>query len=477
MLETSFGLSFYMKSASKETSIRYIYLRITVDGIRKETSTKRTWDISRWDAKTERATGNKEDARTLNHFLDTMEMKISKYKTDLLYTEKSISAQRIIDFVLGRVTSKAMLLEEFQKHNEEMLALVPQDYALATHKRYETARFHAVAFVKYKYATDVIEFRDLDYEFIISYELYLKTVKNCVNNSTLKYIACMKKVVNRAIDKNIIAQDPFRAFKRRVTKTVKRPLTANELRTLEQVTITTPRLETVRDIFVFQCYTGLAYIDAYQLRKADIKTGIDGAQWIMSARQKTGNQTNIPLLPKALEIIDKYKEHPLCHSRESVLPVSSNQKMNAYLKEIAGLCGFDCELNTHKARRTFGSTVTLNNDVPIHVVKEMLGHSSIRQTESYAITAEQTVGRQMKRLGGKLAKKSATLPEEGIALISKLEQELKELKSKYGLTLESNLSMRLLSNVDFTAYERMIGRPVIDVANDLEVLEILMIGR
>jgi integrase len=433
MLESSFGLNFFLKTPRNKSNIRYIHLRIIVDGIPKETSTKRKWDLTRWDTKTERAIGNKEDARTLNHFLDTMEMKINKFKTDLMYTEKSISAQRIIDFVLGRVTSKAMLLEEFKKHNDEMLALVPQDYALATHKRYETARFHAVAFVKYKYAADDIEFRDLDYDFIISYELYLKTVKNCVNNSTLKYIACMKKVINRAIDKNIIAQDPFRAFKRRVTKTVKRPLTASELRTLEQIAIGTPRLETVRDIFVFQCYTGLAYIDAYQLRKTDIKTGIDGAQWIMSERQKTGNVTNVPLLPKALELIAKYKDHPLCLSRGAVLPVASNQKMNAYLKEIADLCGFDCELNTHKARRTFGSTVTLNNDVPIHVVKEMLGHQSIRQTESYAITAEQTVGREMKELGSKLGNGKPVIPEEGMAMISKLEKELRELKEKFGM--------------------------------------------
>lgn len=422
-----------MKPPKKETSIRYIYLRITVDGIRKETSTKRTWDVQRWDPKVERAIGNKEDARTLNHFLDALVTNINKYKMDLMYTEKTISAQRILDFVLGRVTSKAMLLEEFKKHNDEMLALVPQDYALATHKRYETARFHAVAFVKYKYTTDDIEFRDLDYDFIISYELYLKTVKNCVNNSTLKYIACMKKVINRAIDKNIIAQDPFRAFKRRVTKTVKRPLTASELRTLEQITIASPRLQTVRDIFIFQCYTGLAYIDAYQLRKSDIKTGIDGAKWIMSERQKTGNVTNVPLLPKALELIEKYKDHPLCISRGAVLPVSSNQKMNAYLKEIADLCGFDSELNTHKARRTFGSTVTLNNDVPIHVVKEMLGHQSIRQTESYAITAEQTIGREMKELGSKLRTSKEGISEEGKAMISQLEKELIALKEKFGL--------------------------------------------
>ena len=433
MLESSFGLCFFLKTPKNKSNIRYIYLRVTVDGIPKETSTKRTWDIQRWDQKTERATGNKEDARTLNHFLDALTTRINQFKMDLIYNEKSISAQRIIDFVLGRIVSKAMLLQEFKKHNDEMLALVPQDYALATHKRYETARFHAREFVKYKYATEDIEFRDLDYDFIISYELYLKTVRNCVNNSALKYISCMKKIINRAIDKDIIAQDPFRAFKRKMTKTVKRPLTASELRTLEQVSITTSRLQTVRDIFVFQCYTGLAYIDAYQLRKTDIKTGIDGAQWIMSERQKTGSVTNVPLLPKALEIIEKYKEHPLCLSRNAVLPVASNQKMNAYLKEIADLCGFTSELNTHKARRTFGSTVTLNNDVPISVVKEMLGHQSIRQTESYAITTEQTIGREMNNLSSKLSKVNPTISDEAMSMISKLEQELQKLKEQFGI--------------------------------------------
>lgn len=433
MLETSFGLSFYMKTASKKTNIRYIYLRITVDGIRKETSTKRTWDIQRWDPKTERATGNKEDARTLNHFLDAMVTRINQYKMDLMYTEKTISAQRILDFVLGRVTSKAMLLEEFKKHNDEIFALVGKDYALATYKRYETARFRVTEFVNDKYHVNDIELRDLDFEFIHGYELYLKTIRNCVNNSALKYILCLKRVISRAIDKNILAQDPFRAFKMKRTKTLKKPLTSRELLALEQVKLITPRLEVIRDIFIFQCYTGLAYIDAYQLRKKDIKIGIDGETWIISERQKTGNATNIPLLPKALELIEKYKNHPVCLSRNSVLPVVSNQKMNAYLKEIADICGLDCELNTHKARRTFGSTVTLNNDVPMHVVKEMLGHQSIRQTEEYAITEELTVGREMKELKNRLDKNERTITQQELATLERLEKEIKQLREKYNI--------------------------------------------
>ncbi|MFP5439108.1 MAG: site-specific integrase [Bacteroidia bacterium] len=418
---------------NKKTDQRFIYLRVTVDGVRKETSTKRKWDVNRWDTKTERASGNKEDARVLNHFLDAMVTKINQFKMDLIYTEKTISAQRIIDFVLGRVSSRALVLDEFRAHNAEMLALVPKEYAMATYSRYETTLSHISEFIKAKYRTDDIEFRDLNHDFIISFEFHLKSVRNCSNNSALKYIGNFRKIINRALDKSIITQDPFRSFKKRWTKTNKRPLTSKELLTLEEHDFSSERLETIRDVFVFQCYTGLAYIDVYHLKKPDLRIGIDGEQWIITNRQKTGNGTNIPLLPKALELIEKYKEHPICLQRDSVLPVISNQKMNAYLKEIATICGLDCELNTHKARRTFGSTVTLNNDVPLHVVQQMLGHSSIRQTEAYAITEEQTVGREMLQLKNRLESKPKGIPENELATLQRLEQEIKAIKEKYNI--------------------------------------------
>jgi len=430
MLEKSYGLSFMLKPSRKEPTLRYVYARVSVDGIRKEISTKRTWDPKRWDAKSERAIGAKEDARILNLFLDTMVMKINQFKLDLMYTEKTISAQRIIDFILGRATSKALLLEEFQVHNDEMLSLVPADYAMATYKRYTYTRTHVQNYIKYKYDRDDIELRELDYDFISGFELYLKTVRKCINNSALKYIACLRKIINRTVDKNIIPSDPFKAFKRKKTKTIKKPLNSRELRILENYTFATQRLTVIRDVFIFQCYTGLAYIDVYNLRKSDIKIGIDDRYWIMSSRQKTGNETNIPLLPKALELIEHYKDHPICVERNTILPVSSNQKMNEYLKEIGSLCQLDVLLNTHMARRTFASTVTLNNDVPIHVVKEMLGHNSIKQTEAYAMTEQLTIGREMSLLDRKLSAKPQ-ISKEDADLLSRLEEEIRAVKEKY----------------------------------------------
>jgi integrase len=434
MLESSFGLVFFLKIPRNESKIRTVYLRITVDGIPKETSTKRKWDSTRWDQKTERAIGTKEDARSLNFFLDSLILKVNEYKTEIMYSGKPITSEKVMDYVLGKINPRVKLLEEFQKHNNEMTALLGKGYAKGTLDRFTITKNHLTAFIKFKFKSTDIEFTDLNLEFIKDFEFYLRTVRNCSNNTTLKYIANFKKIVIRAIDKEIILKDPFKNFKGRKTKMVKKPLTTQELYELERHYFTTDRLNVVRDVFVFQCYTGMAYIDAYQLKKTDIKNGIDGNLWIMSERQKTNSTTNVPLLPQALKIIEKYKDHPLCVQRGTVLPVSSNQKMNEYLKEIAILCGFPFTLNTHMARRTFGSTVTLNNNVPINVVKEMLGHSSVKQTEAYAITEQATIGREMSLLTKKLNKDAPKISKTDIAVLSRLEKEIQAIKKKYNIS-------------------------------------------
>ena len=434
MLENSFGMAFFLKTAHKGSKIRAVHLRITVDGITKETSTKRKWDIDRWDQKTERAVGTKEDAKSLNYFLDSLTFKIHEIKTEILYTGKPLTTEKVMDHVLGRVTPRVKVLEEFQKHNDQMTALLGKGYARGTLQRFTITKNHLSAFIKFKFKKDDMEFSDLNLEFVKDFEFYLRTVRDCSNNTTLKYIANFKKIVIRAIDQEIILKDPFKNFKGRKTRLVKKPLSTQELYELERHYFTTDRLNVVRDVFVFQCYTGLAYIDAFQLRRTDIKKGIDGNLWIMSERQKTNSTTNVPLLPQALKIIDKYKDHPLCVQRGTVLPVSSNQKMNEYLKEIAILCGFPFTLNTHMARRTFGSTVTLNNNVPINVVKELLGHASVKQTEAYAITEQATIGREMSLLNKKLNKTTPKISKSDLAVLSRLEKEIEAIKKKYNVT-------------------------------------------
>ena len=434
MLEGSFGLVFFLKIPRNESKIRTIYLRITVDGIPKETSTKRKWDISRWDQKLERAIGTKEDAKSINMFLESLTLKINEYKTENMYNGKIITAQKVMDYILGKNAARVIVLEEFQKHNDEMTALLGKGYAKGTLDRFTITINHLRAFIRLKFNAEDLEFSDLNLEFIKDFQFYLRSVRNCSNNTTLKYIANFKKIVLRAIDNEVILKDPFKNFKAKKSKIIKKPLSTQELYELERHYFSTDRLNVVRDVFVFQCYTGLAYIDVYQLKKTDIKVGVDKQSWIMSKRQKTGSATNVPLLPQALKIIDKYKDHPLCMQRGTVLPVASNQKMNEYLKEIALLCAFPFTLNTHMARRTFGSTVTLQNNVPINVVKEMLGHSSVKQTEAYAITEQVTVGREMALLNKRINKTDPVMCESDLAILTRLEKEIKKIKQKYHLS-------------------------------------------
>lgn len=430
MLEQNFSLSFFLKTPRNKENARLIYLRVTVDGTPKETSTKRKWDMSRWNQKAERAIGTKEDSRAINYFLDSLEGKINSYRTALAMEGRTITAQMVIDYVLGKTISKAKVMEEFVLHNSEINALVPKQYSKVTYVRYETAKSHVQEFLKFKYGIEDLEFRELNYEFIKDFEFYLKTVKNISNNTTLKYISNFKKIVLRAIDKEIISIDPFKRFKGKKEKIIKRPLSRQELHLLETHPLPVERLAVVRDVFVFQCYTGLAYIDVYNLKNSDIKMGDDDELWIISERQKTGSSFNVPLLPQALRIIERYKGHTQCLIRNSVLPVISNQRMNGYLKEIADLCGIESTLNTHKARRTFGSTVTLNNNVPIHVVKEMLGHSSVKQTEEYALTEQQAIGKEMRVLRDKFKGKEPVLVDVSLDIITRLENEIMELKKR-----------------------------------------------
>jgi len=422
-----------LKASAKKENVRAIYLRVTVDGISRETSTKQKWDAGRLNQKSERASGTREDARTLNLFLDSLSVKMNQFRIDSMNEGEIITAQKLIDYLQGKSTSRVKVLEEFARHNQEIHALVPTEYAMGTYERFVTARSHVKDFIAFKYHTDDIEFRELNFEFVKDYEFYLKTVRKISNNTALKYIANFKKIVLRAIDRDIIMTDPFKNFKSRKTRIIKKPLSRQELAIVENHVFSVPRLAVVRDIFIFQCYTGLAYIDVFNLKKSDIRMGIDGELWISTERQKTGSAINVPLLPTALEIIESYKNNAICLQRGSVLPVVSNQKMNAYLKEIADLCGIESTLNTHKARRTFGSTVTLNNNVPIHVVKEMLGHSSVKQTEEYALTEEVSIGREMKQLQQRLINRDVQTEQPPVDIILKMQQEIQELKELLAL--------------------------------------------
>ena len=178
MLEKRLSISFFLKKGRDGGDLRMVYLRIIVDGIARETSINHKWDVNRWSQRLGRALGTKEEARTLNFLLDTIVSKINHYKLELLSNGQLITTSVLMDYVQGKGTSKVKVLEEFKKHNDEILELVPKEYAPGTYTRYVTARSHIGEFIKNVYNKDDIDFKDLDYEFILGYEYYWKKRSN-----------------------------------------------------------------------------------------------------------------------------------------------------------------------------------------------------------------------------------------------------------------------------------------------------------
>ena len=405
MLETSFSILFFIRKPKGYVSgATPVYMRLTVNGHRKEIGTKQECEPLRWNSHAQRVKGSSEPVKTLNAYLDALVRRVQEARLKLLETNKTITVDMLMNRFLGIEEKALMLLEVFRQHNDQLAALENKDYAPATVKRYATTLEHTRSFIEWKYKKSDFEITALSFDFVSQFEFWLKSVRKCNHNSAIKYIGNMRKIVNYCMKTGWLTKDPFFGFKMAKKEVVREYLSDDELQALADKNFPIERLGQVRDIFLFSCYTGLAFVDVFQLTPSRITKGIDGNQWIFTFRQKTDTPTRIPLLPQAQGILDKYKEHPRCVNEGKVLPVLSNQKMNAYLKEIADVCGITKTLTFHIARHTFATTITLNNDVPIESVSKMLGHKSIKITQHYAKIIDKKVSKDMSDLQEKLKK-------------------------------------------------------------------------
>jgi site-specific recombinase XerD len=397
----TFSVLFYIKKDTRSKSTKApIFLRITVDGKRSEQSVKRSIEPERWDARAGCVKGHKEDSRIINDHLNSMRVKINKIHSRLEDAETVITSKKIKDLFNGIDEKKKTILEVFRYHNEMMRQQIGKDFALGTHKRFETTLKHIEEFIKHQYKVDDMFLNEIRFQFVTDLEFYFKTKKECNHNSTLKYIRNFRKIINIAIKNEWMDRDPFMKYQVKLKETRRGYLNQEELQRLEDKVLAVERLDQVRDVFVFCCYTGLSYADVEKLTPKDISKGIDGEYWIFTERTKTGTESNIPLLPKALEITKKYVNEPSVSRSGTILPIISNQKMNAYLKELAIICAIDKHITFHMARHTFATTVTLTNGVSIETVSSMLGHKNIRTTQIYAKVVQRKVSDDMLKLRG-----------------------------------------------------------------------------
>lgn len=399
----SIAVLFYIrKSMSSNPKFSPIYMRITVNHKRAEFSLQRTVEVSKWNAAAGLMLGNSETAKTINQYIAYWRQLAYDAHEVLIKNGKVVTAQSIKMQMTGGSISQKTLIEVFDFHNDHLLERVGIDHAKATHLRYETTKRHTVEFMQSAYGTNDIYLSQLSSGFAADFYHYLITVRMCNSNSAAKYVKNLKRITRVALLNEWVTRDPFIGFSPAVKPVERGFLTMEELEIIEGKKLVSPRLEQVRDLFVFACYTGLAYIDVANLTQSSISKGIDGSLWINTHRQKTNTPSNIPLLAKASKIIEKYRKHPQVVTSDKLLPVLSNQKLNAYLKEIGDVCGITKNISFHLARHTFATTITLTNGVSIESVSAMLGHTNIKTTQIYAKVVEKKVAADMQQLAKKL---------------------------------------------------------------------------
>ena len=401
----TFGVIFYLRKYKINNGISPIYARITVDGKRVDVSVKRSIEEKNWNGDKGMAKGSRDEIRALNGYLEQVRAGIVACYQEMMLQKKLVTAEAIKSKFIGNDRKEYTLCKMVEYHNTNM----KDSLTWGTMKNYSTTQKYIQRFLKAKFATSDMYLSELTYKFIADFEYFLRNYKPLdhhkplANNGVMKHIERFRKMINMAIRMEWLDKDPFAAYQQKFEKVERDFLTKEELASIEMRDLAIVRLQWVRDLFIFSCYTGLAYIDVMQLTPANITIGIDGEYWLYTNRQKTSNPVRVPLLPKALEIIDHYKNHPRALAMGTLFPVISNQKLNSYLKEIADLCKIRKHLTFHLARHTFATTVTLTNGVPIESVSKMLGHSTITTTQIYAKVIERKLSDDMRNLKAKLA--------------------------------------------------------------------------
>jgi len=382
-------------------------MRVTLEGKRSEINIGRTVEPDKWNAKSEKMMGRSIEANDLNDYIELMRKKAKDVQKSFVENSETFTLEKFVRRFKGEEKDKSkMVLEVFKEHNEQMDRLSEKNISKSTAKRYWTCYNHVAQFINEVYNADDFRLKDIDHQFIARFEYFLKTKRECNHNSALKYVNNFKKIIRIALANQWMDRDPFFNYKVHFESVEREFLNAEEVQLLIDKDLHFDRLKLVRDMFVFCCYTGLAYSDVKKLSQDDITTGIDGGKWIRIKRTKTKSLSSIPLLPISEEIINRYQDHPEVKNGNFILPVLSNQKSNAFLKEIALLCGIRKPLTTHLARHTFATTITLTNGVPIESVSKMLGHKDLRTTQQYAKIVDRKISDDMQALREKLDAKS-----------------------------------------------------------------------
>ena len=364
MKRNSFNVLFFIKKAKLlKNGEASVCMRITVNGERVENNIRMSIEPVQWNQAKECAKGKSRKACELNLYIEQAKIKLRKLFDEQEERNHPVSARILQEKFFGineEVKEVRTIIGTMQEHNDQCRELVGKDYALITVRRYESCKRYLAELIRLKYYKEDLPLSEVNGELVRAFEFYLKTEKECQQNTVIRYMKCLKKITNLALANEWITKDPFIGIKFHEKEVIREFLTLDELHRIYNKEFSLDRITVVRDVFIFASFTGLAFSDVQQLSAEHIVQDNNGNYWIRKPRQKTKNMCNIPLLDIPMQILEKYKSHPTCQKKNVLLPVPCNQKMNSYLKEIADLCGISKSLTTHVARHSYATSVCLS---------------------------------------------------------------------------------------------------------------------
>jgi len=357
-----------------------LFVRITVRRSRSEFSLKKTIESKLWNSDTQQLQSKSIEARQINSCLQNVKAKLQRIANHLEEKGEFITPNLIKTYYMGEGSNEKTLIALIDYHQKKMQSSL----AHGTLKNYKTTKTYLVEFLHQEFNNSDIYLKQIKYKFILDFEYFLSEKPTLSNNGIMKHLERFKKLMNFAHTLEWIEKNPIKKFKLKFDSVDMGYLSEKELYKIQQAELKREPLIINRDIFIFSCYTGLAYIDVYNLTEENLVAGIDGKKWISFKRKKTKTSVKVPLLDVAYDIVKKYKGHKKIKDTDKLLPVYSNQKTNQYIKEVAKTLKIKKKLSFHMARHTFATTVTLANGMPIETVSKMLGHTKLATTQIYA---------------------------------------------------------------------------------------------
>jgi site-specific recombinase XerD len=398
-------IRFYLKKMKGNGERNSLYMRMVLSGKRFDICLKQEISKADWSDKEQALRGKHPNRGFVLNLTNQYQKRALQIYQEQIQRGLSPDIGAIRQQLTGSGTDSYLeptLIGLFDRIIDRKKKLLGKNNTKPTVQKYGRCKSHVSAFLKQYFKVQDIKFNQINLQFIEDFELYLKTDGQCCHNTTMKHIQTFKTIFKSACAHGYTDKDPFQKYKIRMEEVVRDYLSEKEIQALQEADLISPRLKAVRDLFLFSCFTGLAYIDLKNLSLKHINFE-NGRFWIRTRRQKTNVKTNVPLLETPMKIIRSHcADFESRNSDERVFNVISNQKMNDYLKDLADHCKIRKNLTFHIARHTFATTITLNNGVPIESVSSMLGHKHITTTQHYAKLLDKKLEEDMDNLSKKL---------------------------------------------------------------------------